>query len=362
MSPARIGAADVDDFVLGAKLLSGGGASHGTMPSRWLRHAMAARGDVGLVPPGSLPPETQCLAVGFIGSPTIQSEKLPAAGQFAQAVRVAESRLGHRAGALAALNAAGVNALAPLLAATELGLPVADADGMGRIFPYVERSVFTLAGLPVGPCTLAGAQGDVVTIEPSGNMRAEALIRPATIALGGWCVAVLYPMSAALLDRHGIHGSVGRVLEVGRTLRRAAASDEPRGRRLAADLGGRLLLSGLVDEVHRPSRRGFPRGAVIVTDLDDPDRSVRLETQNEYMLAIADGVPLAAVPDLICTVDHDTCEPVDIEQLHYGHVVDVITLPAAAAWHTDAGRALAGPEAFGYALPRARVPAREGTP
>jgi len=352
VSGGPVTAADVDDFVLGAKLLSGGGASHGTMPARWLRHAMATRGDVRLVPPGSLPESAQCLAIGFIGSPTIQSEKLPMVGQFAEAVRVAERRLGHEVGALAALNAAGVNALAPLLAATELGLPVADADGMGRIFPNVERSVFTLAGLDVGPCTLAGAQGDVMIIEPAGNMRAEALIRPATVALGGWCVAVLYPMSAGLLARHGIHGSVSRVLDVGRTLRRAAASDEPRGHRLAAGLGGRLLASGIVAEVHRPSRRGFPSGAVIVTDLDDPDRSVRLETQNEYMLALADGVPLAAVPDLICTVDHDTGEPVDIERLHYGHVVDVITLPAAPAWHTAAGLALAGPETFGYALPR----------
>jgi DUF917 family protein len=347
----RIGAGDVDDLLLGSRLLSSGGGSRGYVTACWLRRTLTACRPVALVPPRELPDDALCLAVGLVGSPTIQSEKLPAGDEFIRAVHAAQARLGRRVTAIAGLDIAGVNALTPVLAAAQLSVPLADADGMGRIFPLIEQTVFTLAGLPAGPITLAGPHGDVITIEPSDNRRTEMLARPAIIALGGWCAAALYPMSAASLARHGIGGSLSRVLGAGRTLSAASRQSDLRGRALATSLGGRLIVSGTVAEVHRPARRGFPRGAVIVADLDDPDRMVRLEMQNECLLALADGVPVASVPDLICPIERGTCEPVDVEQLHHNQVLDVVTLPAALAWHTPAGLELAGPRAFGYRLP-----------
>jgi uncharacterized protein len=354
-----IGPGDVGDLLLGARLLSSGGGSRGHVTARWLCQTLAASGPVRLVPPAALPADALCLAVGLVGSPTIQSEKLPAGDEFIRAVRAAERRLDSQVAAVAGLDAAGVNALTPVIAASQLSLPLADADGMGRMFPLIEQTVFTLAGLPVGPMMLASPNGDLIVVEPSDNRRTEMLARPAIIALGGWCAAALYPMTAANLARHGIQGSLGRALDLGRVLSAAARRGEPKGVALAESLGGRLLVSGTIVEVHRPTRLGFPRGAAIVADLDDPEHMVRLETQNECLLALADGVPLAAVPDLICLIECGTCEPVDVEQLHYGQVIDVVTFPAAPAWHTPSGLVLAGPMAFGYRLPAHAIPARK---
>lgn len=355
-----IGPEDVDDLLLGARLLSSGGGSRGHVTASWLRRTLAASGPVCLLPPSALPGEVLCLAVGLVGSPTIQSEKLPAGDELMRAVRGAEGRLGRQVAAVTGLDAAGVNALTPVITAGQLSLPLADADGMGRNFPLIEQTVFTLAGLPVGPMTLASPHGDLITVEPSDNHRTEMLARPAIIALGGWCAAALYPMSAASLARHGIQGSLSRALDVGRILSAAARHGEPKGAALAESLGGRLLVSGTIVEVHRPSRSGFPRGVVIVADLDNPDHVVRLEVQNECLLALAEGVPVAAVPDLICPIERGTFEPADVEQLHYGQVLDVVTLPAATAWHSPAGLALAGPRAFGYRIPADRIPRRKG--
>jgi uncharacterized protein len=214
--------------------------------------------------------------------------------------------------------------------------------------------------LPAGPITLASPHGDLIAVDPSDNRRTEMLARPAIIALGGWCAAALYPMTAADLATHGIQGSLSRALAVGRVLSAAARRGEPTGAALATALGGRLLVTGTVAEVYRPTRRGFPRGAVIVADLEEAGRIVRLEVQNEYLLALADGVPVAAVPDLICPIERGSCEPVDVEQLHYAQEIDVVTLPAADAWHTPEGLALAGPQAFGYRLPGHRTSPGQG--
>lgn len=343
---------DVGDLTLGADLLSSGGAAHTAMTRSWLEHTLRSNGPVELLPPDTLDPEGFCLAVGLVGSATLLSEKLPAEGQFELAVRAAERTLGRTVDAVIPLNAAGVNALIPIIAASDLSLPVIDVDGMGRIFPVVEQTVFTLAGIPVGPLTFAGVTGDVVTMEPAGFERIESLLRPVTVALGGWSIATLYPMTFGDAAAAGIHGAVSKALQVGATLRDAGRANGPRGTELADRLGGRLLTSGIVTEVYRPTRQGFPRGTVVVTDLDDQQRQIRLEVQNECMLALNDGRPLASVPDLICAIDRDACVPLGVEELGYGHVIDVVTLPAADAWHTEAGLAFAGPAAFGYPIVR----------
>jgi DUF917 family protein len=77
-------------------------------------------------------------------------------------------------------------------------------------------------------------------------------------------------------------------------------------------------------------------------------RQLRLELQNEFLLAIEDGVVRAAVPDLISVLALDTADPVSTEQLAYGRRVAVLALPAPEVWRSEAGRSVSGPRAFGY--------------
>ncbi|MQA83138.1 MAG: DUF917 family protein [Streptosporangiales bacterium] len=352
----QIGVDDIEHLVLGAQLVSSGGATIGTVPSAWLRRTLAGAGPVRLVPVSDLSPETLCVPVGNVGSPTVLEEKLPAGEEFVHAVRGIEDRLGTPAGAVAALDVASINALTPVIAAAQLGLPLVDADGMGRMFPLIELTVWAAAGLPASPITLVNTHGDVITIDCADNQRIESLARPAIIALGGWCAAALYPMNAATLARHGIHGSFSQALRLGRTLAEAQERGSPRGADLARELGARLLFTGAVVEVSRPTAAGFARGVVVIADRTDPDRMLRLEVQNECLLALVDGRVAAAVPDVICPIEQGSCLPVGVEQLYYGQVLDVLCFAADPAWHTPEGLALAGPAAFGYPLPNEAPP------
>ena len=104
-----------------------------------------------------------------------------------------------------------------------------------------------------------------------------------------------------------------------------------------------------IDEFDRVTGGGFVRGSALIEGLgDDRGRELRLEIQNENLVARADGRVLASVPDLITVLDAGSGEAVSTERLRYGQRVRVGAFPCDPVWRTPAGLERAGPRAFGY--------------
>jgi uncharacterized protein len=111
------------------------------------------------------------------------------------------------------------------------------------------------------------------------------------------------------------------------------------------------LIGGKIVDVDRRVTGGFVRGSVTVDGIGtDADRVLRLEIQNENLVAIEDGTVLATVPDIITVCDTETGIPIHTERLRYGQRVTVIAFPCDPIWRTDRGLELAGPRSFGYDL------------
>ncbi|WP_340556468.1 DUF917 domain-containing protein [Streptomyces sp. GSL17-111] len=358
----HIAAADLPVLVAGNELLSSG---RGAAALDGLTVCVAALleqyGPVPLVPLDALPPEARCVAVGAVGgfAPLIE---LPFSGdEFAGAVRALEDRLGHRVDAIVALNSAGPNALVPLAAAAALGLPLVDCDGMGRILPLIHQTTYALAGLPVGPLAAMSAAGDAVVLDTS-TARADLLLRGVVDASGGLMACAMYPATAARLRHAAIRGATSRIVRMGELLttqnRHAAVLAG-----LARTVGARLLASGRVVALDLPGptagARQYPSmpTSIVVSDPATDGPVVRLEAQNEILLALVDGAVVAAVPDVVCLLDRQELRPVGLEGIAVGDHVDVLVVPAAPMWHTPEGLALAGPRAFGFPV---RHPNEEG--
>jgi DUF917 family protein len=75
---------------------------------------------------------------------------------------------------------------------------------------------------------------------------------------------------------------------------------------------------------------------------------VRLEIQNEYLVALEDGEVRASVPDIITVLDTESGDAIHTERLRYGQRVSVIAFPCDPIWRTPRGMELAGPRPFGY--------------
>lgn len=347
----RIGADDVDALAVGAELFGSSLAGPNIEHVRaWAFEVLERCGPVALVPPDQLPPDTLCAATGGVGSVTAMLELPPSGDELTGVLRALQDNLGRPLGAVMPMNAASINALFPLIAAAELGVPLVDCDGMGRVLPLINQTSYAVAGLPLTPMTAISAMRDLVSVDASGA-RAELLIRAMLQTVGGWMLCALYPTEAANLGTAAISGSVSRAVRVGRLLTGATERDHIL-RGLGNTVGATVLGSGRVVELGPADQRGVPAQpanptTVVVREWAERGKLIRLEAQNEFLLAVIDGELITAVPDLLCLLDRHSLRMKGLEYLGLGDEVDVLAVPAAPVWHTGAGLALAGPKAFG---------------
>lgn len=343
---------DVADLAAGATLLGSGGGGDAESAAAILRRVLERHGPVRLVKSRDLDPGAWVVPVAAIGAITVMLERLPGETEFAAAVRALERHLSIKAAAVHGLESAGVNALMPVATAAWLGLPLVDADGMGRAFPRLDQTVFTLAGLPTAPIALAEPSGAELLITGVDGAGAERLARAALPALGGWAATAQYMMRAAASDRYALPGTISRALRLGRALRRGQHDPSARDR-LLADTAARRLFAGMVLEVRQRGRGAALSGTVTIEHAGTHGRTLRLEMADEYLLALDDGAVTAHVPEIIAVLHARTWHPISTERIAPGQHVEVLSLPAPPALRTPAAARLVGPGAFGLDLPMA---------
>lgn len=341
----QLRAEDVRTLALGAALLGGGGGGSTRAAALVAERALRLAGPLTVIDAAELGADAYAAPLGLVGSVTVFEEKPLSGTEVGRAVAALERYSGVRLQAVLGFEAAGVNALLAVAAAATLGLPLVDADGMGRALPQLDQTVFTLNGLAVSPMVAADDKGALAVLDGVDGLLAEQLARSAVVTMGGWAVVVMAPQRGDDLARYAIPRTIRRALRVGEVL-----SQQDYGAVLSSH-GGRALFRGRVVDVERGPRGRFGGGSAILQHLDNADRMLRVEFQNENLLVLENGEVRACVPDIICLLEADRCLPVTSEDVRYGLEVDVLVLPCAAAWRTPAGLGLVGPRAFGYDVP-----------
>lgn len=315
--------------------------------------AVDRHGPVPLVQLDDLDPDGLIMPCGLIGSPTVTVEKIWG-GNEGVALRDAVEGISDRSVvAVMCYEIAGSNGLLPVAWAADLGLPLLDADGMSRAFPEMQQQTMHLAGISASPLVLVDEYHNRVIVEAQTNEWIERLARRIVPTFGGVAAASLYRMTvaqAAAAQANGglSRGSVTRALAIGEAL---ASAQGDAVATLTEAVGGVELLSGKVTDVQRRAARGFARGNALIEGTGPYTGSLlRLELQNEALVALRDGEVVATVPDIISVLDSQTAVAIGTERLRYGQAVNVVALPSDPAWKTERGLEVAGPRAFGYEL------------
>jgi DUF917 family protein len=353
----RITIADLDDLALGAAFLGTGGGGDPYIGKLMARTAIERHGPVTLLDLEELPDRLQVIACGVMGAPTILIEKLSSGAEIGLALRTFEARTGRRPEAIIPFEAGGINSMLPLVLAAERGLPVVDADGMGRAFPQLEMETFNVYGVPAAPLAMADERGNCVLIETESAARAEFIARGVTIRMGGQAHLVNYAMDGVTARRVSVPGTLSLARGIGRTIRDARAAHGDPLPALITFLSAthyevaRLLCSGKIVDVSRREQNGWSVGTVLIDPFGDAGGTVSIEIQNENLVAEQGGEVLAIVPDLIVILDLDTAEPLTTERLRYGQRVNVLGVRVPPIMRTPEALAVFGPRAFGLRQP-----------
>lgn len=345
---------DLADLARGAAFLGsgGGGDPHN---GRLLGEAAVARhGPIALIAPESLADEALVVPCGWIGAPTVSAEKLPNGREVRAGLERLERLTGRKVDAVMPIEIGGGNGLAPLVAAAQLGLPVVDADGMGRAFPESQMAIFNIRGLAACPAILTAACGSTVVIENSDNLAHERIARAVAVAVGGIAHMVEYPLTGAQTRENAIRGSVSTAIRIGAAIREArrAGADPFEAlfeamRRSALYGHAGVLFDGKIVDIERETRAGFSVGRIVIESFGGGE-SMEILFQNENLIARRGGAVCAVVPDIITLMDRETADTITTERLKYGQRVKVIAAAAPPLLREPRALAVVGPAAFGF--------------
>lgn len=345
----------IDDIAAGAAVLGCGGGGDPYVGALMACQSLRGGAPVHLVPAADVPDDALVIVTAGIGAPPVLVEKIPNGSESELALRFLEKHLGRRADYLMPAEIGGMNSLHPLQLAAKVGLPVVDADGMGRAFPKLEMTSFHIHGIPVTPMVLANERGDLMLMQTTTDQQAEHFVKHLAIAMGGIMSSAGFALSGADVKRAAVSGTVSICLDIGRALREARAQRQDPFERLLAALRAteyyrhaRLVFQGKVTDVQRTVTGRHSLGQARI---EGPAGVLEMSIQNEYLIARLDGRTVALVPDLVAVLDEDTAQAITAESLRYGQRVRVLAASVPPIMRSEAALRVWGPQAFGIDEP-----------
>lgn len=341
----------IEDIALGATVLGTGGGGDPHIGELVAKQAVEDHGTVEFRSPDELKDDAFVIPVAQMGAPTVSMEKPPSGNELMKSVDRIESEVGREATAIMPVECGGINSTFPIAVAAQRGLPLVDADGMGRAFPELQHETFNIYGVSGTPAVVSDAHGNVCVLETKDNEYLEQYARAVTIRMGGTGYLADYPMNGSQVKRTAIPNTMSLARDLGEAIRTAEGDTFESIQSITDESNygkARALFTGKIRDVKRRTEEGFVVGHANLTGIgSDEGRSLSLQFQNENLAAKVDGTYIATVPDLITVVDDETTEPVPTERLRYGARVQVIGIMTPPIMRTSRALDVWGPRAFG---------------
>ena len=343
----------LESIAIGAGILGTGGGGNPYLGKLAARRLLRLGKRIDAIPLEEVPDDWKVLCVGGMGAPTITIEKIPRGTETLEAMRALESYVGHKIDAVIPAEIGGGNSIEPMIVAAHAGIPVVDADGMGRAFPKMPMITYFIYGISCYPCAICDDKGNkIIYTEGVDADWLELLSRSAAVHLGGHVGAAVGYMSGADAKRTAIPNTLSWARHLGDAVRDARAKKEDPIAAALSETDGYPLFTGKIVDVERRTIDGWVQGLVRIEGLDeDAGSAMEISFQNEYLVAWRDGEVVTTVPDLICMANREDAEPITTEMLKYGYRVVVIGIPCSPMLRTPEALDVVGPPAFGYDLP-----------
>ncbi|ORY25558.1 DUF917-domain-containing protein [Naematelia encephala] len=348
----------------------GGGSPYSPM----LMCAIALRDGkrMRVVDPDDVPEESTWMRCGFVGSPSVGSERIQGQIEILTAYKALTQYMGKEPMGMISGEMGGGNGLQPMLLASQLDKPIFDGDARGRAYPQLHISL--LAGFGIHGATWPAAMADGIGnsfIMPSAisNKMVETILRQVSTQLGSLAGAVQCPLTRATFQKICVPHSLSMAWHIGQALARCRHRNDLASipAAILKIQQGRCIFRGKIVAVDREVRAGFTWGSVSIVPLLDEEEGtghsedpgyaptdtlvIPFQNENIYAYTISSSgakKTLVTVPDLITVMDSQSGAALGTPEYKYGMRVFVMALAAHPNWtKTQEGMKAGGPEMFG---------------
>jgi len=316
-----------EQAVLGGAFFGGGGGGSISWGRKYARIALDL-GDVKIASVEEIPKEGIVLTCSMVGAPSSPEAKVTPRDCI-RACELAIREIKEEVVGFISSENGGFSTVNGWVQAAAFDLPVIDAPADGRAHPTGKMGSMGLHSLPGYVSIQAGAGGDkssgrYLEVVAKGSIENTAkIIREAAIRAGGLIGVARNPVTVDYLKENAAPGAISEAISVGKIFYDNADDIEALISALNEEKGVREVARGVVEEISLERRGGFDVGKAKISDKRG---TLELVFWNEYMLARRGEEVLASFPDLIVTVDANTCLPVPSSELKRGEEVSVLIL------------------------------------
>ena len=341
------------EITLGASVLATGGGGDPEIGLLWAYNVVDQGNEILLIDPDAIPDEALATIAGCLGAALVLTEKPPNGQELFWCYDRLRRYMGRSVQAVIPAEAGGVNTPVPMAVAGAVGVPVIDADGMGRAFPELQMTSFYTHGCQPAPVALANEKGHVTICDSEDGLLTERIARAAAMAYGGISWIAGYPLTGRQIRETAILRSVTLAWNLGRRIFEARRKHLDPIEETLNLTNGYCAFTGKIVDINREfgaeKTKGFSLGEITMEGIDaDKGRTARIGFQNEWLTFDVDGRILCLPPDLICILDPATGEPIRTDIVKYGYRGSVILIPAHERMRTKRGIETFGPRYFGY--------------
>jgi DUF917 family protein len=184
---------DIAALALGSTVLGCGGGGNSYYGQLVASRVLGADSAVRVIDIDEMDPRAFALTSAAVGAPLICLEKPPSMSALRVGVDSAKSLLRESIGAFFAAEIGGLQCMFPLMLAAQTGLPLLDGDGMGRAFPELQMSTFSIYGTTPGLPTILSSDRGVLFDNVAAMLQhlpavsaASCLTHPKAIAAIEW--------------------------------------------------------------------------------------------------------------------------------------------------------------------------------
>ncbi|ARM76941.1 DUF917 domain-containing protein [Acidianus manzaensis] len=334
---------DIQNLIIGASFLGTGGGGDpyigGLMLKRELQNNSKKIEIISKV--NTINQNSFVIGSAMMGAPIVMIEKIPNSSETKKALEAYSNFTGNKIDYITPLEMGGVNSTIPLITSAKTGIPVIDGDGMGRAFPELQMTTFYFYGIQPSPVVIFDEKGNISIVKGINGYWSEKIARTITVRYGGSAYIALYGTNIKTYFNSAILGTLTLALEIGQSINDMRLDD------VLDKLKAIILFKGKVIDVNRKLDKGFSKGNVTIQGLEN-NNILKIDFQNEFLLATINNDIIASVPDLITVLDLFTFKPITTDRIKYGQKVIVVGIPSNNKLRSPNALKYIGPRAFGY--------------
>jgi DUF917 family protein len=324
---------DLIDLVEGAAVFSAGGGGDPKVGLNIVERLGEGHCSVRLIEASEVPDREIIVNFACVGATANVAHRSDAA---VKTFRTLEEYLGKKAFAVIPVELGGFNTLAAVDVASRLDVPVVDADGAGRAVPEVHLKVYTLDDIALTPMAVADLDAEnLVLIKQTRDLReAERITRALAAEWNHMAYTARRVLTGKQVKTSPVQNTLSMSIRIGMLLRKAI---DPL-KAILKETRGFCLFEGIATGAEHETTSGFTWTSLEVEGMEESKgSSLLLKAKNEFLVAYKDRKLAALAPDIITTINPDTCKCVPAEKVKKGDRLVVIGIPAPAKWRSRRG-------------------------